>query len=43
MFEIEINDAEIRIDNDVFKNKVKKWLDNNDEYLKQAYKQVIQL
>ncbi len=37
---MEVSYAEIRIDNEQFKEKVKKWLDNNDEYLAQAYKQV---
>ncbi len=40
MFEMEVLYGEIRIDNDLFKKKVLKWLDNNEEYLKQAYKQV---
>jgi hypothetical protein len=41
MFEIETLYGEIKI-NDNFLGKVKKWLDNNDDYIKQAYKQVIQ-
>jgi hypothetical protein len=40
MFELEVVYGEIRIDNDSFRKKVLKWLDNNNEYLNQAYKQV---
>jgi len=40
MFEIETLYGEIKI-NDNFLGKVKKWLDNNEDYIKQAYKQVI--
>jgi hypothetical protein len=39
MFELQILFGEIRLE-DAFREKVKKWLDNNPEYLKQAYKQV---
>lgn len=41
MFEIETLYGEIKI-NDNFLGKVKKWLDNNEDYIKQAYKQVIE-
>lgn len=40
MFELDVSYGEIKIDKK-FVIKVKKWLDNNPEYLKQAYKQVI--
>lgn len=40
MFELNVLYGEIRLDN-IFGKKVKKWLDNNPEYLKQVYKQVI--
>lgn len=40
MFELQILYGEIKLE-DAFREKVKKWLDNNPEYLKQAYKQVL--
>ena len=40
MFELEVQYGEIRIESEAFRNKVKKWLDNKQEYLDQAYKQV---
>lgn len=40
IFELDISYAEIRLDNK-FLEKVKVWLNNNPEYVKQAYKQVI--
>jgi two-component SAPR family response regulator len=39
MFELQTVYGEIRLD-DLFKEKVSKWLDGNPEYLKQIYKQV---
>lgn len=39
MFDLEITYGEIKFD-DHFKSKLLKWLDNNEEYLKQVNKQV---
>lgn len=41
MFEFDISYGEIKIEDPKFVEKVQKWLDNNPDYLKQAYKQVV--
>ncbi len=39
MFELKVEFGEIRL-SELFEKKVKTWLDNNSEYMKQAYNQV---
>ena len=39
MFELEKTYSEVRLGKD-FEQKVLKWLDNNQEYLEQAHRQV---
>lgn len=40
MFEMEKTYSEVRLNPD-FEQKVLKWLDNNEAYLKQAHRQVV--